>query len=143
MSSDNLIIKKVFNCNKRELFDAWSQPAVLSKWFFAATKKHKDSEAECVFSVGGSWSVTMYFADSSTSKLNGHYKEITRYSFISFSLNSPIATNSLVQLTFKELSANRTELKLVHSLFPSEDSKQMHSNGWDACLLNLEKLFNS
>ncbi len=138
MSSDQLVIKRVFNCSKRALFDAWSQGSLMSRWFFAASEKVKDSKVDCQFNVGGQWSVTMYFEDGSDATLNGVYKTINRYSEIAFSWNSSIAMDALVQLSFKELSANRTELKLVHSQLPSEESLRMHNQGWDACLANLE-----
>ena len=139
MNNDQLVIKRVFNCSKRDLFDAWSQAGLMSKWFFASPTKVKDSSVESQFHLGGQWSVTMYFEDGTNSSLHGQYKEIDRYSKISFSWNSAIASDGLVELFFKELSVNRAELKLVHSIFPSQESRQMHNQGWDACLANLEK----
>lgn len=138
MKNDELVIKKVFNCSKRQLFDAWSNANIMAKWFFAESKKFKDSSVESNFTVNGHFSVTMYFENGTDSKINGQYKDILRYSFISFSWNSSITTDSLVKLNFREISPNRSELKLVHSLFPSEESRKMHNQGWNACLANLE-----
>jgi len=143
MKNDELIIKKTFNCSKRELFDAWSNANTMAKWFFAASEKFKDSSVESSFKINGHFSVTMYFENGTDSKIDGQYKEIVRYSFIEFSWNSAIATDSLVKLNFREISANRTELKLVHSLFPSDESRKMHNQGWNACLANLEKFCDS
>ena len=140
MKNDELVIKKIFNCSKRELFDAWSQTNIMSKWFFAESNKFKDSTVASNFTVNGSFSVIMYFENGTDSKIHGTYKEIVRYSLIVFTWNSSIAANSLVKLNFNEISPNRTELKLVQSLFPSEESRQMHNQGWDACLENLSKL---
>lgn len=139
MKNDELIIRKTFNCSKRNLFDAWSKASLMARWFFAASEKYKDSSVECNFTVNGTFSVTMYFENGTDAKINGHYKEIVRYSLIVFSWNSSIAQDSLVKLNFKEISPNRSELVLVHSLFPSEDSRQQHNNGWNACLANLKK----
>lgn len=138
MKNDELVIKRTFSCSKRTLFDAWSQAGLMSKWFFASPTKIKDSSIVSQFHVGGEWSVTMYFEDGSDSSIYGQYKEINRYSKIAFSWNSTIASDSLVELFFKELSINRSELKLVHSIFPSEESRKMHNQGWQGCLANLE-----
>ena len=143
MKNDELVIKKVFNCNKRALFDAWSSASTMAKWFFAETSKVKDSTVECNFTTNGRWSVTMYFEDGTNSTLSGKYKSITRYSQIVFSWNSPIANDGLVELNFAEVSPNRTELKLVHSQFPSEESRQMHNQGWNACLANLVRYIDT
>ncbi len=143
MKSDELIIKKTFNCSKRQLFDAWSQASIMSNWFFAESKKYKDSSVINDFRVNGQFSVTMYFENGTDAKVNGNYKEIVRYSLIVFSWNSSIATDSLVKLHFREISPNRAELKLVQSLFPSEESRRLHSHGWEVCLANLTRFFEA
>ena len=139
MYTEPLIIKRTLNCSKRQLFDAWSKPEIISQWFFASPSKVKNSSVENSFCIGGRWSVTMYFDDGSDATMDGEYKEIIRYSRIVFSWNSSIAIDSLVELTFGELSANRASLKLVHSQLISEESKALHNRGWGACLDNLEK----
>lgn len=135
---DDLIIKRVFKCSKRTLFDAWSRPELMSRWFFAASAKVKDSLIENEFRVGGPWSVTMYFEGGDEAKLNGQYLEIHRYYKIIFSWNSSISQDGRVELLIKELSPNRSELTLTHSNFVSEENRQMHNHGWEACLANLE-----
>ena len=142
MKAGELVIKKVFNCSKRELFDAWSQVSLLSKWFCAAPQKYKDSRVNSNFTVNGEYSLTMFFEDGSEASIWGHYQEITRYSAIVMSWNSSIAKDSRVELGFSALSANRAQLILKHSLFPDEASKAAHQQGWSACLANLEKLFD-
>ncbi len=139
MYTEPLVIKRTLNCSKRQLFDAWSKAELISKWFFASASKVRDSLVESQFHVGGHWSVTMYFEDGGDTTLSGQYKDIIRYSNISFTWNSSIATNGLVELEFKELSPNRSSLKLVHSQLVSEESKSKHNHGWHACLSNLEK----
>lgn len=141
MKTQVLTIKKDFNCAKRELFDAWSQVGLLSKWFFAAPEKYKDSRVNSNFTVNGEYSLTMYFENGTESSIWGHYQEIIRYSTIVMSWNSAIAKDSLVALNFIDLSPNRTRLLLKHTNFPDDESLNAHQNGWQACLLNLEKLF--
>ncbi|MEM7280029.1 MAG: SRPBCC domain-containing protein [Pseudomonadota bacterium] len=133
----NLEIKRTFKCSKRRLFDAWCKPSIMSKWFFADSNRCKDSDVECDFRVDGSYSLVMYFEDGGSSKMWGTYKEILRYTFMAFTWNSVNATDSLVELNFKELSPNRTELTLVHKLLPDDESKSLHNHGWELCLANL------
>ncbi len=134
---DDLIIKRTFNCPKRTLFDAWSQPAVMAKWLFARREDFCESTVTNSFTVGGAYSITMHMPSSDV-KLFGEYTAITRYALISFTWSSPVISNSRIALTFKELSANRTEFTLTHALFPSEDVRAQHGAGWEACLDNLE-----
>lgn len=135
----NLEIRRTFKCSKRQLFDAWSQPAMMSRWFFADSNRCKDSDVDVDFRVNGTYSLTMYFEDGDSSTIHGTYLSIQRYTFIAFTWNSINATNSEVELNFRVLSPNRTELKLVHKLLPDEQSRQLHANGWELCLGNLLK----
>ena len=133
----NLEIKRTFKCSKRQLFDAWSKPSIMSRWFFADSNRCQDSDVEADFRVNGSYTLVMYFENGESAKMHGTYKEILRYSLIVFTWNSSVATNSEVELHFKELSPNRSELRLIHKLLPDEESRALHNNGWEACLANL------
>ena len=132
-----LEIRRTFKCSKRKLFDAWSSPGLMSRWFFADSNRCQDSDVEVDFRVNGSYSLVMYFADGDSSRMHGTYTDIVRYNFIAFTWNSNHSNNTRVELSFRELSPNRTELRLLHQLLPDEDSRALHNNGWEACLGNL------
>jgi len=134
---DDLIIRRIFNCSKRFLFDAWSQPAIMSKWLFARRFEFTESTVVNSFTVGGKYAITMHMPSADV-KLFGSYIEINRYSRISFSWSSPTVSNSRVTLDFKGLSINRTELTLTHTLLPTQELRQQHQEGWQACFDNLE-----
>jgi len=134
---DDLVIKRVFSCPKRTLFDAWSQPSIMSKWLFARREDFCESTVSNSFTVGGSYSIIMHMPSADV-RLYGEYSEINRYNRIAFTWSSPVITNSRVVLDFKELSPNRTELTLTHALFPSEEIRTQHGEGWRACFDNFE-----
>ncbi|NVJ98033.1 MAG: SRPBCC domain-containing protein [Alphaproteobacteria bacterium] len=131
-----VIIKRVMPCSKRQLFDAWSKPEVMSAWFFADQMARKPSTVKNSFTVGGHWELTMHLHESDPC-MHGEYREINRYNRIVFTWNSHIANDSIVELDFREISPNRTEMKLTHTHFPSEESRASHINGWDMCLDSL------
>ena len=133
-----LEIRRTFKCSKRQLFDAWSKPAVMSRWFFADSNRCKDSDVEADFRVNGTYSLVMYFEGGDSSRIHGKYKDIRRYTLIAFTWNSIHSTNSEVELNFRELSPNRSALRLVHKLLPDEESSVLHGNGWELCLGNLQ-----
>lgn len=134
---DDLVIKRTFNCSKRTLFDAWSQPSKMAKWLFARREDFCDSTVTNNFSIGGKYSIIMHMPSSDV-HIFGEYTSIIRYRQITFTWSSPVISNSRVDLAFKELSANRTEFVLTHALFPSEEIRAQHGEGWLACLDNLE-----
>ncbi len=136
-SPDDLIIKRVFKCPKRTLFDAWSTPSIMAKWFFASRDPFRESTVTNSFAVGGAYSVSMHMADTDA-HLFGNYTEITRYSRIAFTFNSPAVTDSHIVLDFRDISPNRSELTLTQSLFPSDDVRNSHDRGWNVCFEYLD-----
>jgi len=95
------------------------------------------------FSTNGKYKIVMHFEDKSSAEHFGEYLEINRYNTIVFTWNSSLVSDTIVKLSFKELSANKSELTLEHSLFPTQEIRQLHNTGWDACLANLEEFANN
>ncbi|WP_020401417.1 SRPBCC family protein [Kordiimonas gwangyangensis] len=133
-----LVIKKVMPCSKRQLFDAWAKPSVMARWFFASQTPVKDSTVRNSFTVGGSYSLTMHLQTGDYT-MSGEYVEINRYTRITFTWSSHIIEGSLVQLDFRELSPNRTEMTLTQTRFPSDEVRASHDQGWNGCLSSLER----
>ncbi|HNP34322.1 MAG TPA: SRPBCC domain-containing protein [Woeseiaceae bacterium] len=137
---DPVVIKRVLPCSKRQLFDAWSKASIMAQWFFASQEPVAPSTVNTSFTVGGNYEVIMHM-QTGDYRHYGTYRAITRFSHISFTWNSHIVQNSLVELDFIELSVNRTELRLTHTQFPSDDVRSKHVSGWEACLGNLVQYF--
>ena len=132
-----LVLKRVFPCTKRRLFDAWSKPGLMTQWFFGSQQPRQQSTVNNTFAVGGHYEVTMHLQGGDFT-MHGEYRAIDRYHHIALTWSSHIIANSLVDLRFKELSPNRTELTLTQTQFPSEEVRSSHVNGWGLCLDNLE-----
>ena len=147
MNKNTLVIKKEFGLSKRALFDAWSKPEVMRQWFFAGEKGENYCTVENQFSTNGKYKIVMFFKnqgkDKSSAEHFGEYLEINRYNTIVFTWNNELVSGAIVKLSFKELSNNKSELTLEHSLFPTQEIKQLHNTGWDACLANLEEFANN
>ncbi len=131
-----VVLKRVLPCSKRQLFDAWSKASVMSQWFFAQQNRTAPSTVRNSFTVGGDYEVIMHM-EVGDHRHYGTYRAIDRFNHIAFTWNSHIVKDSLVVLDFRELSPNRTELTLTHSLFPDDDVRAMHAAGWEGCLGNL------
>lgn len=136
---DPVVIKRVLPCSKRQLFDAWSKPSLMMKWFFASQQPKAPSTVNNSFTVGGSYEVIMHL-QTGDYRHYGNYLEIQRYNHITFTWNSYLVRDSLVELDFRELSPNRTELTLTHTQFPNDEVRGKHITGWNGCLDNLELL---
>lgn len=131
-----VVIKRVFPCSKRRLFDAWSTPSLMAEWFFASEQPLKKSTVRNSFTVGGPYEVIMHL-QTGEYRMHGEYREINRYNRIAFTWSSHIVTDSRVQLDFRAISPNRTKMTLTHTQFPDEMVRGRHVEGWDRCLANL------
>jgi len=138
MNPQSIVVKRVFKLSKRELFDAWSKPAIMSRWFFASTAQTPRCSVENNFVTHGNYQLTMHFDDNDI-HIHGTYLDINRYNLIVFTWNNPLVSNSQVTLRFKDLSPNRTELTLSHELLPDQAACDAHTDGWNKCFDNLEK----
>lgn len=136
-----VVAKRILPCSKRQLFEAWSKPSIMTQWFFAAHDPVEPSTVNNSFTVGGTYEVIMHM-ETGDHRHHGVYRAIKRYHHIAFTWNSHIVRDSLVELDFRELSPNRTELTLTHTQFPSEEVRSLHAAGWAGCLENLERYFS-
>lgn len=139
MKPHDIVVKRVFNLSKRELFDAWSKPAIMSRWLFASTAYAPNCSVENSFVIQGSYKLVMHF-DANDIHIHGKYLTINRYNLIVFTWNNAFVSNTQVTLEFKELSPNRTELTLTHALLPDQAACDAHFDGWNKCFDNLEKI---
>ena len=132
-----LVLKRKFGLSKRELFEAWSNPLIMQRWFFGGPLRENCCTVENQFVTDGHYKIIMHFEDTGDSELYGKYLEINRYNTIVFTWSNSLVTDTIVKLRFRELSPNTSELTLEHSLFPDEASRSLHNQGWDQCLENL------
>ena len=139
MSKKDIVLKRVFKLSKRELFDAWSKPELMCRWFFATRERPASCSVENSFVTQGDFKLVMHLSNMDVN-IFGKYTEINRYNIISFSWNSPAVSDTLVTLKFRELSASRTELTLIHQLLPDQTLRDQHTEGWNACFDNLAEL---
>ena len=139
MNTSSVVIKKKFNLSKRRLFEVWSNPELMQRWFYGGTLRENCCTVENQFVTNGGYKIVMHFEDTGDAEMYGKYLEINRYNTIVFTWTNNVVTDTVVKLHFTELSPNTSELKLEHSLFPDEDSRKLHNQGWDYCLANLER----
>jgi uncharacterized protein YndB with AHSA1/START domain len=136
--STTLRLERTFDAPAEDVFDAWTNPEVLRRWW-AANPAWRTPVAEVDLRVGGAYRLSMEDPDAGTFyTLVGEYREITRperlvYSWCWEEDDGHTGHVSTVTVEFVE-QGERTTVVLEHSGLESSESRDRHVHGWTACL---------
>ena len=140
MSEHSVVLSKVISAPREELFEAFTNPDVMTKWFYP--EEDMSVEVENTFNVGGEYTLKMHGKDGVTYTHFGEYKEIVSPEKLVFTWNSDFVQNTLVTIQFNESGAG-TEIVLTHDLLPSQEQVECHTGGWNGCFARLENTMAS
>jgi len=136
-----LTIERNFAMPVEKLFDAFTQPETITKWF--APGHLECTEAKVDLKVGGQYRIRMD-GDDEPHIVVGEYLVIEPHSKLVFSWRwHTRETTTRVSLAFKALDNNNSQLLLKHDQFPDQALSNKHQEGWMGCLANLEKYINT
>lgn len=130
---------------RQSVFDAWTNPQVLKRWW-AAAPTWETPLAEVDAREGGSYRLSMRTDEGDVHTVRGEYTEISPperlvYTWAWEEGPEPAMAGSestLVVVEFVE-DGDGTLVKLTHSGFASEQIRDLHVQGWEAVLANLER----
>ncbi len=136
-SETSLRIERSFDASPEELFDAWTSPEVLKRWW-AVHPEGTTPVAEVDLRVGGRYRLAMVSPDGERHTVGGEYREVERPSRLVYSwqweLDSGETSHlSTVTVEFHD-RGERTDVVLEHTGLPDADSRDRHARGWAACL---------
>jgi uncharacterized protein YndB with AHSA1/START domain len=135
---DEVSLTRILNAPRRRVFQAWTHPDLMARWFFPGAKWSAVVSAD--IRVGGYYEVSMRDEDGGLHVQFGTYREIVPESRLVFTWSCPAlaVVDSIVTVDLIDLGA-RTELRLTHELPPDPRIRRGHEEGWVGCLGNLEK----
>jgi uncharacterized protein YndB with AHSA1/START domain len=139
----DLRLERTFDATAEAVFDAWTDPEVLRRWW-AAGPDWETPLAEVDLRVGGSYRLSMRDPESGmTPTVGGEFREVERprrlvYTWTWEDMPESPSEGSVVTVDFEE-AGGRTTVTLVHSGLGTDESRVQHEHGWNACLDNLER----
>src|SRR4051812_978329 len=104
-------IRRVLSARRSLVFEAWTKPELMSRWFFPDSSWTATVEHE--LKVGGRWQVLMREPSGATHNQFGEYREIVPSSRLVFTWSCPDleVVDSLVTVELRDHDAG-TELLL-------------------------------
>lgn len=134
-------IERAFAATPEEVFDAWTSPAVLERWW--GRPGWSASSFDVDLRVGGGYALRMLDEDGEPHTVAGEYREVERPRRLVYTWcwqeGGPEPDHvSLVSVEFRA-DGSRTAVVLEHSGLPSEESRLAHGGGWGGALESLAR----
>lgn len=139
---DGISVRRVLHAPCKQVFEAWTRPELMARWFFAGEGGTTKVTAD--LKVGGRYELAMRDTGGTVHEQFGEYREIVPVSRLVFTWSCPALSviDSVVTINLVDLGP-RTELELIHALPPDPKIRRSHGEGWRGCLGNLEKLLHN
>lgn len=136
----SLAIRRRLNAPPSRVYDAWTRPDVLMRWF--GPDNTTVIRAETDVRVGGRFNIVFQGDDGETHDVSGTYREVMPNERLVFTwtwISTP-ERESLVTVVLTP-DGGGTRLVLTHEAFINETVRDNHQSGWSQGLDKLEALF--
>lgn len=133
-------IERTFNAPAEAVFDAWTSPEVMRRWFHVGPD-WETPETEVDLRVGGEIRVVMRRPDGTEAVITGEYTEIDRPHrlVLTCTFSDDPSNEQLVELSFSE-SGGSTTVVLVNSGISKDERRDAQDYGWRGCFENLDRV---
>lgn len=135
-----VIVKRTFTAPIEKVFQAWTDPALMARWFCRISGQPPTRVLEADVRAGGS-----YRLEVEGDKLYrgwGRYREVRPPERLVFTWNweHDNFADTVVTVEFRPLAASGfTEVTLTHELLPTTKAREEHRQGWSECFDMLER----
>ena len=137
----DLVIERTFAAAQARVFEAWTSPEVLRRWW-GAGPDWTSPAVEIDLRPGGRYRLSMQDPSGVVRSVGGEYLEVDppRRLVYTWAWESHGAENdaaTLVTVEFSEVSPGETAVTLTHTGFADGERRDLHREGWELCIANL------
>ncbi|MGM9486823.1 SRPBCC domain-containing protein [Ideonella sp. YS5] len=135
-----LKLNRFFRAPRERVYDAFVKPELMSAW--QCPRGMSVVEASSDARVGGSYRVQMRARDGTRFDVGGQYVELDRPARLSYTWAwegggpMPEGMQTLIEIDLVERDGG-TELRMLHTGFPSAELRDNHVHGWSSCFNRL------
>jgi len=136
----SLTMKRRLNAAPAQVWRAWTDPALLLRWF--GPENVTCREAELDLRVGGGYRIVMIEDNGERHQVSGVYQEVAENERLVFSWAWVTTPDRVSKVTVSlKPDGDGTILTLLHEQFFDEAALRGHAHGWTGTLAKLEELF--
>lgn len=141
---DVLVVRKVLRASAEFLYDAWTVPTLMARWFHS-TSTWTTEVVRADVRVGGRWELLMREGDATRCRVFGKYLALERPTRVVFTWHPDEREDyeTTVTVTFRAIDRDTTELVLAHAGLRDAPDRERHGRGWDGCLASLGDLIGA
>lgn len=134
-----LRIERTFEASAEAVFDAWTSPEVMRRWFHCFAD-WETPVADVDLRVGGKVRVVMRRPDGRAAGMGGEYRVIERPHrlVMSWTFEDHPDNEQLIELTFSESDGSTTVL-MINSRIASDGRRESQDMGWYGCFIELQR----
>jgi uncharacterized protein YndB with AHSA1/START domain len=132
-------IERTFQASAEAVFDAWTSPEVMRRWFHVAPD-WETPEAEVDLRIGGKVRVVMRRPDGTEARARGEYTLIDRPRRLemTWTFNDDPSNQQTIELSFSETDGSTTVV-LVNSDISTDERRDAQDHGWQGCFDQLQR----
>ena len=131
-----LLISRAFDAPRSLVFEAWTDPARLVRWW--GPRGFKTPSCKMDVREGGAFRICMRSPEGTDHWVRGIFREVAKPERLAFTWawedeNGQPKHETVVQVDFTEESG-KTRLRMRHGAFESADARDRHESGWSSSL---------
>ena len=127
-SECELVITRTFNGPARLVFEAWTTPELLKRWWVPRSLGVSMLSCEADVRVGGTYRFVFGHGASEPVAFYGTYLEVTPCSRLVWTNEEEHGGGPVTTVTFEESAG--TTLVIVHELYPSKEALDIGRSAW-------------
>ena len=138
----DLVIERLLNAPRERVWNAWTDPALLVKWFFPAGCRIENPSFDV--REGGAYACDYHIPDGSIARLRGVFETLSPPDRMVFTHawadeNGVIARHPRVVVVF-EAVGDKTRITLRQTGLVDAEIRNSHAEGWGQALGHLAAL---
>jgi len=121
-SERELVVTRTFNGPARIVFEAWTKPELLKRWWAPKSFGLSLISCEADVRVGGSYRLVFMFGNDASKPMEffGRYIEVTPHSRLVWTNDEGEGGGAVTTVTFEEKDGKT--LLVMHDLYPSKEA---------------------
>ncbi len=132
-AADRLVVRRRIGAPAAWLFEAWTEPRHLMRWWGPAAANCPAAEVD--LTRGGRFRIANRFADGSEVWITGRYVQIDPPELLVFTWQIEGRDTAGEQVTVRfEPAGNSTDVTVIHERIADAAARESHASGWDGCL---------